>query len=289
MQSNWDTLLVNAPRDQLSCSLSTAPMWITHGVPGTLAAYKSNAPIHYLKHLKPATHTLSVQAVVKHMTEATVAKEEEDLWAGTCMFVESKQNSGATLFVTWFRSRALLVGKLRQFELEVKHIHSTRDKRVFNVAFDSHACARKAFTMQRTIGVRMVPPKKSHFKWLRHPSPKFIVKYETKRLLIIRKGKAETHGIVGELLPTKNKEQRCFVWADQLKGHRIHIIGCEGILYQDGVVVKMTAIPRKFEGVVKKGDRVPSLGWISYKSKFTKEKFVERRSGNLLSDYIYRG
>jgi len=56
------------------------------------------------------------------------------------------------------------VGRLRRFKFEVKHIHSTRDNSVFNVVFESHACARKAFTMQRTIRVRMVPPKKSYFK-----------------------------------------------------------------------------------------------------------------------------
>jgi len=92
------------------------------------------------------------------------------------------------------------VEKFRHFNFEVVRVHETCDDTVFNVVFESHASARKAFTMQRTIRLRMVPPKDSSFKWLRNPSPKFVVKYETKRTLVMKKGKAESHDIVGELL-----------------------------------------------------------------------------------------
>jgi len=120
---------------------------------------------------------------------------------------------------------------LRHFKFEVGHVHGTSDDTVFNIVFESHASARKAFTMQRTIRLRMVPPKKSRFKWLRNPSPKFLVKYETKRALVMRKGKAESHDIVGELVMSNWKEHKgCLVWADQLKGHRIRVVGYQGIL-----------------------------------------------------------
>jgi len=94
----------------------------------------------------------------------------------------------------------VLLGKLRQFKFEVGHVHGTPDDTVFNIVFESHAIARKAFTMQRTIRLRMVPPKMSRFKWSRNPSPMFLVKYETQRTLVMKKGKAESHDIVGELV-----------------------------------------------------------------------------------------
>jgi len=294
MQLNVQEMQVNPSQDHISFSILTDPKLQTHGVASVKTAHECNVPGRALTQLKPASQNFPGQASgnnEENVPKATVRKEHDDVWPGTCTYVESEQNSGSTLFVTWFSSRALLVGKLRNFKFEVKHIHSTSDNSVFNVVFESHACARKAFTMQRTIQVRMVPPKKSYFKWARNPSPKFLVKYETMRTLTIRNGKAESNDIVGVLLASKSKDQkRCFVWADQLKGHRIRIVGCEGSLkYKDGTIVKMTGFSNKFEGVNDNEGRMQSLGWVSYRSQYSNEMFVKRRSGNLLTDYIYRG
>jgi len=285
---------LNPRQDHIACSISTEQKSSTHGVASVNSAHKCNVPGCALTKLKPSSQNISDSASgnnQENSRKAKVAWEDDDIWPGTCTYLESEQNSGSTLFVTWFSSRALLVGRLRHFQFEVKHIHSTSDNSVFNVVFESHACARKAFTMQRTIRVRMVPPKKGYFKWSRNPSPNFLVKYETERPLTIRKGKAETSDTVGVLLPSESKEQkRCFVWADQLKGHCIRIVGCEGSLkYSEGTLVEMKGISNKLEGVIQKEGRMQSLGWVSYRSKYTNEMFVKRRSGNLLSDYIYRG
>jgi len=293
VQLNGKEMQVNPSQDHMSFSISSDPELLIQGVTSVKIANECNVPDRASTQVKPAQN-LSGQASgnnKENVRKETVIKEDDDVWPGTCTYVESEQNSGSTLFVTWFSSRALLVGKLRNFKFEVKHIHSTSDNSVFNVVFESHACARKAFTMQRTIQVRMVPPKKSYFKWARNPSPKFLVKYETMRTLTIRNGKAESNDIVGVLLASKSKDQkRCFVWADQLKGHRIRIVGCEGSLkYKDGTIVKMTGFSNKFEGVNDNEGRMQSLGWVSYRSQYSNEMFVKRRSGNLLTDYIYRG
>jgi len=249
---------------------------------------------HITKQATGALKTVSDETAVcitQTPTNELVRREDKDLYPGSCNYIESELNSGSSLFVSWSGSRLVLVGKLRHFKFEVVHVHSTSDDTVFNVVFESHASARKAFTMQRTIRLRMVPPKKSRFKWLRNPSPKFLVRYETKRTLVMKKGKAESHDIVGTLLMSNSKDQKgCFVWADQLKGHRIRVVGYKGSLKcVNGDIVQKEGLAIASEGVLQKPHTISSLGWISYRSLYAKERFVIRRSGNLLSDYIYRG
>jgi len=109
---------------------------------------------------------------------------------------------------------------------------------------------------------------------MRNPSLKFLVKYETICRLVVRKGRFECHDIVGELLPG------CLVTADQLKGHRIRLVACEGsFIFPGGKIVEMET-PKQLNEKV-------SLGWISYRCKYSKEFLVIRRSWNMLSDYIY--
>jgi len=80
------------------------------------------------------------------------------------------------------------------------------------------------------------------------------------------------------------------VWADQLKGHRIRVVGYQGSLKcADGEIVNKEGLPIALEGVLEKPHKILPLGWISYRSQFANEMFVIRRSGNLLSDYIYSG
>jgi len=245
---------------------------------------------------KPRTGALKIlwdEAPVDNQTpnDELLRREDEDLYPGSCNYIESEPNAGSSLFVSWSGSRLVLVGKLRHFKFEVVHVRSTSDETVFNVVFETHASARKAFTMQRTIRLRMVPPKKSRFKWLRNPSPKFLVRYETRRTLVMKKGKAESHDIVGNLLMSNSTEHKgCLVWADQLKGHRIRVVGYKGSLKcVNGKIVEKEGLPIALEGVLQEPHTLSSLGWISYRSLHAKERFVVRRSGNLLSDYIYKG
>jgi len=204
-------------------------------------------------------------------------KEEENIWLGSCDYHEYCHENGSNLYITWSGSKAELVEKLQKLNLEVRDIFSTSDENVCNVIFKSHPIARKAFTMQHIIRLRIVPPRNSHRIWMRNPSPTFLVKFETKRRLVVREGRAECHDIVGELL------EGCMITADQLKWHRMRIVCCEGqFMFPGGKIVEMRAVP------CKSNERV-SLGWISYYCKYTKESLVIRRSWNMLSDYIYTG
>jgi hypothetical protein len=166
---------------------------------------------------------------------------------------------------------------MHSHKLQVRDIFTTVDDNVYNVIFVTHPIARKAFTMQQQIGLRIIPPKNSHRIWLRNPSPKFLVKFETKCRLVVRKGKAECHDVVGELL------EGCLISADQLKGHRIRVVGCEGSFkFPGGKIVELKGLPNN-------SDERASLGWISYRCEHTKEPLVIRKSWNKLGDYLYNG
>jgi len=156
----------------------------------------------------------------------------------------------------------------------VREVLSTKDKSMCNVIFETHPIARKAFTMQQQIRLRIVPPINSRRCWFRNPSPKFLVQFETKCRLTVRKGKAECHDTVGELL------KGCFITVDQLKGNRIRVMCCEGsFMFPGGKIVEM-------KGVQDKSDKKTSLGWISFRCK--DKLLVIRRSWNMLSDYVYK-
>jgi len=201
-------------------------------------------------------------------------EEEEDLWPGNVDYVECFHKGSSNLFVTWSGSAEKLIEKMRTYKLQVRDVLSTCDDNICNVIFESHPIARKAFTMQKQIGLRSVPPKNSRRLWLRNPSPRFLVKFETKCQLVVRKGKKECHDIVGELL------KGCLFSADQLKGHRIRVASCEGnFKFPGGRIVEM-------KGISNNSEEKASLGWISYRSKYTKEPLVIRRSWHKLVDYV---
>jgi len=201
--------------------------------------------------------------------------DDENVWQGNLTYEEWK-NGGSNLFITWSGREVDLVKKLDSFKLKVRDIFRTSDENILNVVFETHPIARKAFTMQNQIRLRIVPPKNSHRIWWRNPSPNFLVKFETKCQLVVKKGKAECHDVVGELLPG------CLITADQLKGYRIRVLCCEGgFMFPGGKIVNLKGVPNK---TLEKA----SLGWITYRSKQTKETLVIRRSWNKLGDYIYQ-
>jgi len=236
-------------------------------VPRSFNDFKESLP-------KIVTNTLSAGESGEEIQKSAV-QDDENVWQGNLIFDEWK-NGGSNLYITWSGRKAELVNKLHSFNLKVRDIFSTCDESILNVVFESHPTARKAFTMQNQIRVRIVPPKNSHRIWWRNPSPKFLVKFETKCQLVVKKGKSERHDTVGELLPG------CLITADQLKGHRIRVLCCEGsFMFPGGNIVKMKGVPNK-------SNEKASLGWISYRCKQTKETLVIRRSWNKLGDYIYQ-
>jgi len=212
-------------------------------------------------------------------------KEGVDLWTDNCNYDEYQHDGGSNLYITWTGCSSELIAKLEYHQIsEIRFVHPTNDDHVYNVVFENHSCARKAFTTQQEIGVRMVPPKGSMRNWKRNPSLKFLVKFETKCRLVVKAGKAARNKIVGVLLMSNSQEERgCYIWVDQLKGHRIRIVGVVGnFLLPNGRILQMNEVPKKNIGN-------KSLGWVFYRCKETKKEFVVRRSGNQLGDYMYSG
>jgi len=209
--------------------------------------------------------------------------DDEDLWDASCNFFEYSKDGGSNLFITWEGRKAYLLTKLRHQNLEVRHCFPTQKANVFNVVFQDHKNARKAFSTQRTLHLRMLPPRKSTLNWFRNPSPKFLVKYETKFRLTVRSGKASSHDIVGDFIMTNFKEKKgCYLWDDQMKGHRIRVVGARGYLQlPNGTRTYLNSAATRI------GQNKP-IGWVSYRSKYTRQEFVTRRSGNLLGEYIYK-
>jgi len=250
----------------ISCNINSGSVSSVPGTPSTVDATSANSGKN-----KPATSAYSypLQEAIENV-QRTRAAEGINLWTGGLNYEEYQLNGGSNLFITWSGAKEALVDKLKSFKLKVREVLSTRDKNICNVIFESHPIARKAFTMQQQICVRIVPPKNSQRVWFRNPSPTFLVKFETKCELPLRQGKAECHDLVGYL------QKGCLVTADQLKGNRIRIISCKGTIVYPG---------RKSDEMM--GGMKTSLGWISYRTKNTNESLVIRRSWNKLEDYVY--
>jgi len=211
----------------------------------------------------------------RKIEKTEVVSEEESLWKGNLDWEEYWLNGGSNLFISWSGPEAVLVEKLQNFKLQVREVLKTTDSNICNVIFETHPIARKAFTMQQRIRLRILPPIRSHRIWLRNPSPSFLVKFEIKRQLVVMRGKAECHGVVGKLLTG------CVITANQLKGNRLRVKCCEGrFMFPGGKVVQM-------KGGQNNSEKNSSLGWISYRSKHTNESYVVRRSWNKLGDYLY--
>jgi len=213
---------------------------------------------------------------LENFKKVKATRDQSNLWNGDLNYEEFKLHGGSNLFITWSGTTKELAHKLESYWLEVREVLMTSDRNVCNVIFESHPIARKAFTMQQRIGMRMIPPKNSHRSWLRNPSPSFLVKFEARCRLTVKKGKAECHDVVGELL------EGCLITADQLKGNRMRVRCCEGnFMFPGGKIVEM-------KGLEKKSGTKTSLGWISYQSKHSKVSRVIRRSWNSIEDYVYR-
>jgi len=252
----------------------TTPSWIQRQAQLNLEKASASTQISITPPQKTKTKTR-----VSLTTKARVYKKNFS-------YTEETHGKHSNLYVNWAGKMAQLRHKLELQSIEVHTIQKTAIKDLWNVVFDSHSGARRAFTSQREIKIRMVPPRGSKKKWFRNPGPKFLVQYETKCRLDIRGGKAVVHNLVGTLLMSTSSSQGytgCHIWADQIKGNRIRIVGCVGkFMLPCKKVINMKEIPPMPVG------NTP-FGWVSYKSRTTREEFVTRISGNLLEDYIYNG
>jgi len=165
--------------------------------------------------------------------------------------------------------------------LEIQNIWKTRTPGILAVLFKTHEIAKQAFTRQKEIGVRLVPQCSTRRYWYKNPSPNFHVIYETTRRLTVKSGKSLTNTKVGDFLMKNSRMERgCIIWADQMKGYRLRIVGFVGkFVRPDGRVIVCNYPPSIEERKV--------IGWVSTQCNITKTKFVLRLSGNQIEDYLY--
>jgi len=197
------------------------------------------------------------------------------------------ETEGSYLFVTFnhrvkFPEKVLERILLKEHKFCIEEVRRCGNGNVFSVLFDKHASAKRAFTFQRKIGLRMQPPTFSKRNWFRNPAPNFHVKFETRRRLTVKKGKSTSAKNVGELLMTDAKNGKgCEIWTDQLKGNRLRIVGFVGrLLLTNGKIIVHDQPPSAI-------DKKSIVGWISIRSKVTKAEFVDRKSGNSIEEYLY--
>jgi len=186
---------------------------------------------------------------------------------------------GSFLFVTTNNVGELEL-ILRERGLEVQDIGKTRTPGILVVLFKTHESAKRAFTTQQEIGMRMVPPRFTKKNWLKNPSPKFHVIFETTRRLTVKYGKSSCNIKVGDFLMTDARMGKgCLILADQMKGRRLRVVGYIGKFRRaDGIILEQKSLSER-----------KIMGWISTQCHKTKEKFVFRRSMNEIEDYVYVG
>jgi len=202
---------------QASCNIQLAPV---RSVPNSISSGKllsTKADVHSTMQMKNININpiLSRESKTNEQSIEEISSrndcEDKDIWDGSCEFMEWKKG-GSNLFVTWAGQKKHLLAKLTSQNLEVRHCFITRNANIFNVIFEDHIQARKAFMSQRETHIRMVPPKNSTRNWFRSPSPNYLVKYETKFRLTLRSGKAPTHDIVGDFLMSNYQEKKgCYL------------------------------------------------------------------------------
>lgn len=170
---------------------------------------------------------------------------------------------------------------LRERSLAVQDMGKTRMSGVLAVVFSSHEIAKRAFTTQQEFGIRMEPPKNTKRNWYKNPNPKFHVKFETTRRLTVKTGKSISKGKVGDFLMSDARmDKGCIIWADQLKGHRLRVVGFVGrFMNNEGHIIERHDPPLMEDREV--------IGWISTQCNKTKKKFVLRKSGNHIEDYTH--
>jgi len=216
-----------------------------------------------------------LQIVMSNPMRMNIAPGRQDDSPQEKIFDE--MSDGSFLFITTHNVAQLKV-ILRERSLQVQDIGKTRTPGVLVVLFKTHESAKRAFITQQEIGIRMEPPSCTKKNWFKNPSPKFHVIFETTRRLTVKAGKSSSNKKLGDFLMTDARNRRgCLVLADQLKGHRLRIVGYIGkFKRKDGFIIEQKSI---FERTL--------VGWISTQCHKTNENFVIRKSMNKIEDYLY--
>jgi len=236
------------------------------------------SPVHNFFTKLPSTTPKPVlwKALIEKNVAAQAKRENKEL-------VDSNPDDikdGSFLFATAENAEALRETFTRE-GLEIRNIWRTKTLGVLAVMFATHEIAKQAFTRQKEIGVRLVPQSSTRRYWYKNPSPTFHVIYETTRRLTVKSGKSFSNRTVGDLLMKNARRERgCIIWADQMKGYRLRVVGFVGkFVKADGRVIVCNKPPSTEERNV--------IGWVSTQCNVTKTKFVLRLSGNQIADYLY--
>jgi len=190
-------------------------------------------------------------------------------------FDESKD--GSFLFVTTNNVKEMKA-IFNEHGLEFQDIGKTRTRGVLVVLFKSHRIAKRAFTTQKKVGIRMEPPRLTRKYWFKNPGPKFHVVFVTTRRLTVKCGKSFSSVSVGDFLMMNSRQEiGCRILADQMKSNRLRVVDFIGkFMHTDGRVVE------------RKSFSEPKIvGWISTQCHNSKEKFVVRISMNEIEDYLH--
>jgi len=148
---------------RISCSINMAQAQAGSPHVSEKTLSMSPASFHSLKNQQKSTmNCISfTQAVENIDKKALQSNEEERMYPGSCKYDPYLVDGASNLFITWAGSKADLVKRLKCFRLEVRDVYRTNDENISNVVFLSHRVARKAFTYQHEIRLRMVPPRNS--------------------------------------------------------------------------------------------------------------------------------
>jgi len=236
------------------------------------------SPVHnfFTKLPNTAPEPVSWKALIEKNAAEQAKRESQEL-------VDSNPDDfkdGSFLFATAENANELK-GTLTKEGLEIRNIWKTKTPGVLAVMFTTHEIAKQAFTRQKEIGVRLWPQSSTRRYWYKNPSPNFHVIFETTRRLTVKSGKSFSNKSVGDfLMKNARMERGCIIWADQMKGYRLRVVGFVGkFVRADGRVSVCNKPPSMDERKV--------IGWVSTQCNVTKTKFVLRLSGNQIADYLY--
>jgi hypothetical protein len=215
--------------------------------------------------------------------EVGVKAFEDERSRKSCEKVELKSNAledGCYLFAMADNAEELR-STLRQRGLMIEDARETGIPGHLVVVFSTHEMAKQAFVRQKEIGVLLIPQSTTRRYWYKNPTPEFHVVYETNRRVTVKSGKSLSNTIVGDFLMKNSRSCRgCIIWADQMKGYRLRVVGFVGkFVRKDGRVIIRNESPSAAKRQV--------IGWISTLCIVTKTKFVSRLSGNQIEDYLY--
>jgi len=231
----------------------------------------------------PVRHNYCVHSCLPkrtgHVQNCTRGKWPEDKSVITEKAIDQSPNGSFLFVIADDAEKVIFI--LRNHGLDVQDIRKSEAPGILVVLFKTHKVARRAFITQREIGFRMVPHIYSKKNWFKNPSPKFHVLFKTRTRVTVKSGKSLLKTSIGHLLMVDARRARgCIIWADQLKGRRLRVVGYVGRFMKANGRIEERYAPPTF-------DERKVIGWISTICSKSKVRFVERLSGNEIEDYLY--